>query len=369
MTTPDKASLHAVTAKDILAILDRYQYPNTVRRIINKENLLPTGLLNRLQASYPQHSGLLETKPFLFKDQANYKGLTGFRRVCDILKENGIQLSKIKERELFIEVYRFLATRHTLNTINWDDYETDSIYQLVLPQPGMIDAEITRTYVNARSNAQRSRIVKGYLKQTNPHDGKQLLNKPWFENDAGGIEFLDGSQHKYPQCQLVFDRTTQNCFSFCTYCFRHAQVRGDEDMFIQEDVGQIHRYLKRHPEVTDILITGGDAGFIPVKRLEEYVLPLIDDPALRHIQTVRLGSRSLTYHPELVLSTRYNKMLALFDTLYDNGIQVAWMAHFSTPRELLNPGTIAAVRRLKARGVMIRSQSPIMNHISLFKDK
>ena len=369
MTTPDKASLHAVTAKDILAILDRYQYPNTVRRIINKENLLPTGLLNRLQASYPQHSGLLETKPFLFKDQANYKGLAGFRRVCDILKENGIQLSKIKERELFIEVYRFLATRHTLNTINWDDYETDSIYQLVLPQPGMIDAEITRTYVNARSNAARSRIVKGYLKQTNPHDGKQLLNKPWFENDAGGIEFLDGSQHKYPQCQLVFDRTTQNCFSFCTYCFRHAQVRGDEDMFIQEDVGQIHRYLKRHPEVTDILITGGDAGFIPVKRLEEYVLPLIDDPALRHIQTVRLGSRSLTYHPELVLSTRYNKMLALFDTLYDNGIQVAWMAHFSTPRELLNPGTIAAVRRLKAHGVMIRSQSPIMNHISLFKDK
>ena len=369
MTTPDKASLHAVTDKDILAILDRYQYPNTVRRIINKENLLPTGLLNRLQASYPQHSGLLETKPFLFKDQANYKGLAGFRRVCDILKENGIQLSKIKERELFIEVYRFLATRHTLNTINWDDYETDSIYQLVLPQPGMIDAKIIQAYVNARSNAARSRIVKGYLKQTNPHDGKQLLNKPWFENDAGGIEFLDGSQHKYPQCQLVFDRTTQNCFSFCTYCFRHAQVRGDEDMFIQEDVGQIHRYLKRHPEVTDILITGGDAGFIPVKRLEEYVLPLIDDPALRHIQTVRLGSRSLTYHPELVLSTRYNKMLALFDTLYDNGIQVAWMAHFSTPRELLNPGTIAAVRRLKAHGVMIRSQSPIMNHISLFKDK
>ena len=68
----------------------------------------------------------------------------------------------------------------------------------------------------------------------------QLLNKPWLETDDGGIEILEGSQHKYPQDQLVFDHTTQNCFAFCTYCFRHAQVRGDDDMFIQEDIAQIH---------------------------------------------------------------------------------------------------------------------------------
>ena len=45
------------------------------------------------------------------------------------------------------------------------------------------------------------------------------------------------------------------------------------------------------------------------------------------------------------------------------------MAHFSTPRELLNPGTLAAIRRLQNHGVVIRSQSPIMNHISLFTDE
>jgi L-lysine 2,3-aminomutase len=45
---------------------------------------------------------------------------------------------------------------------------------------------------------------------------------------------------------------------------------------------------------------------------------------------------------------------------------MAWMAHFSTPRELLNPRTLAAIRRLKAHGVVVRSQSPIMNHISLY---
>ncbi len=51
------------------------------------------------------------------------------------------------------------------------------------------------------------------MEETNPHDGKQLLNKPWLETEDGGIEILEGSQHKYPQCQLVFDQTTQNCFA------------------------------------------------------------------------------------------------------------------------------------------------------------
>ena len=75
------------------------------------------------------------------------------------------------------------------------------------------------------------------MQDINPHDGKQLLNKPRFVDDDGHDEVVDGCQHKYPQIALVFDRTTQNCFSFCTYCVRHAQVRGDEDMFLQEDVG------------------------------------------------------------------------------------------------------------------------------------
>ncbi len=45
------------------------------------------------------------------------------------------------------------------------------------------------------------------------------------------------------------------------------------------------------------------------------------------------------------------------------------MNHFSTPRELLNPATIAAVRRLQAHHAVLRSQSPMMKHISLFPDE
>jgi len=355
---------------DLKAMMDRYGYSPEERAIIERENLLPLGLLGRLQAQYPQHSGLLETAPFLFTDHRRYAGLQGFRDVLAVLERNGIQIGAVRERELFIETYRFLATRHALNSINWQRFETDSLFQLVFPQPGMMPAETVAAYLAAADDAGRQRIVEAHIREhSNPHDGNQLLNTPWLEGAAGEREFLAGSQHKYPQCQLIFDKSTQDCFAFCTYCFRHAQVRGDEDMFLQEDIGQVHAYLRQHPEITDILITGGDAGYLPVARLRQYALPLLSDPALLHVRTIRLGSRALSYSPEMILSPKYDKMLDLFAELTNNGLQVAWMAHFSTPREVLNPSTIAAIRRLQSRGVIIRSQSPIMKHISLFLDE
>ncbi len=354
---------------DVKNVIARYNYSDDTRTIIEKEKLLPTGLLTRLQSCYPQHSSLMESSKFIFTDKEHYSGLKGFREIVEILKSKGTDIDNIKERELFIEVYRFMITKHALNAINWNDFTNDSIFQLVFPQPSMINPDTTQSYISAKTPEARKKIIEAYFHKTNPHDGKQKLNKPWFKNDQGELEIVEGSQHKYPQCQLVFDKTTQSCFAFCNYCFRHAQVRGDEDMFIQHEIKQIHDYLKVHKEVTDLLITGGDAGHMPFERLEQYLVPIINDPELIHIKTIRLGSRALTYHPEMILCNEYDKFLDLFDQLYNNGIQITWMAHFSTPREILNTSTIAAIRRLQSHHVMIRSQSPIMNHISLFTDE
>ena len=358
--------INDVSAADIEQMQDIYGYSDETRQIIKNENLLPLGLISRLHASYPQHSGLLDKEAHMFHEKDQYTGLSGFREVVKILEANNIHIGDIVERELFVEVYRFLATKHSLNSIDWTNFYEDSVFQLVMPQPNMINEETVGLYLGATTE-DKKQIVSDYQEKTSPHDGNQQLNKPWFENEQGEIEFLDGSQHKYPQCQLIFDKTTQNCFSFCTYCFRHAQVRGDEDMFIQKEIDQIHRYLRVHKEVTDMLITGGDGGYMPASRLEQYVTPLMEDRELLHIKTVRLATRSLTFQPEMILSSKYDKMLAVFDKLHENGIQLAWMAHFSTPRELLNPTTIAAIRRLQRHGVVIRSQSPMMNHISLFE--
>jgi lysine 2,3-aminomutase len=353
---------------DLQEMIDHYEYSEETRLIIEKENLLPQGLLNRLHKNFPHSSGIFRPVEFFFKGRHQYAGKRGFREIVKILLDNGIDIGHIEARELFIDVYRFMATKHVLNAIDWTNFAKDSLFQLVFPQPGMIDPDTVKKYSEAQSEEERKKIVQDHLRLTNPHDGKQQLNKPWYDNEDGELEIVEGSQHKYPQVHLIFDKTTQSCFAFCTYCFRHAQVRGDEDMFIQRETKPVHDYIKKHKEITDILITGGDAGYMPIERLEEYLLPVIDHPELSHIKTIRLGTRVLTYHPELILTREYEKILNLFRKLIDNGIQVAFMSHFSTPREVLNISTIAAIRRLKACGVTLKSQSPVMNHISLFTD-
>jgi lysine 2,3-aminomutase len=354
---------------NIKDLLDRNQFTDEIKTIISDENLLPVGLLNRLHNSFKEHSGIMDESKLMFTDKEHFSGLKGFRDIIATLNANGIDIGHIEERELFIKIYRFLATKHVLNTIDWHNFENDLIFQLVFPQPGMIKPEAFKAYQAAKSEADKEQLVKDYIiSNTNPHDGKQLLNKPWYEDENDQLVILDGSQHKYPQIHLIFDKTTQSCFSFCTYCFRHAQVRGDEDMFNQKDIQPAVEYIGRHKEITDVLFTGGDGAYLKYDRLVAYTKPFIEDPEFAHIRTIRIGSRALTFEPEMILTKDYEKTLEWFKTLIDNGIQVAWMAHFSTPREVLNPATIAAIRRLRSYNVLIRSQSPIMNHISLFTD-
>ncbi len=348
-------------------LMDRNQFSDETKAIIEQENLLPIGLLNRLHNNYEHYSGIMDDSDLMFTTKNHYSGLKGFREIVATLNENGIDIGHIEERELFINIYRFLATKHVLNTIDWDNFEDDLIFQLVFPQPGMVKPEAFKAFMAAGSEEEKKKLIDDYIKSnTNPHDGKQLLNKPWYEDENDGLVILDGSQHKYPQVQLIFDKTTQSCFAFCTYCFRHAQVRGDEDMFNQKEIKPVVDYIRQHKEVTDVLVTGGDGAYMPYDRFVAYTKPFIEDPEFSHIKTLRVGTRVLTFHPELILTKDYEKTLDWFKTLIDNGVQVAVMAHFSTPREILNPATVAAIRRLRSYGILIKSQSPIMNHISLF---
>jgi lysine 2,3-aminomutase len=358
------------TPTHVEELMQHHGLAESARQIIRDENLLPTSLLKRLQRNYPQHSMLTTASRNLFAHGKNkYSGLKGFREVIAVLEENGIHLTHIKERELFVEVYAFLATKHVLDTVDWDNFQTDPIFQLVIPQPNMINKAVVDEYASIEDDAERMKMVVSYRNKTNPHDGKQLLNRPSFVSEDGEWEAVDGGQHKYPPVFLLLDKTTQGCFAYCTYCFRHAQVRGDDDMFIQDDVVQVQNYWRKHKEITDILITGGDAGYMPGWRFEAYLRPIMDDPELQHIRTIRIASRALTYEPGVIVSETYNQTLALLKEVIDHGIQVIWVAHFSTPKELMNIHTLAAIRRLRANAIRIRSQSPVMNHISLYMDE
>ena len=89
------------------------------RDVIINENLAPDTLLQRLHNVFPQHSLLNRTSHSMFADAKNkYFGLAGFKQVCSILEKNGIFLTHMQEREFFLQVYAFLATKHILSTID-----------------------------------------------------------------------------------------------------------------------------------------------------------------------------------------------------------------------------------------------------------
>lgn len=107
-----------------------------------------------------------------------------------------------------------MVTAYVLNLIDWDNYQNDPLFYLTFPQPDMVREHARQKILAASTDEEREAIIKEYINETNPHDGKQKLNKPTYINENGELELLDGLQHKYAPVVLILDEQTQNCFGF-----------------------------------------------------------------------------------------------------------------------------------------------------------
>jgi KamA family protein len=249
--------------------------------------------------------------------------------------------------------------------IDWADAPDDPIYRLVFPQPDMLPADDVRELsgliasgapkerVNAKAHEVRMRL--------NPHPAGQLvLNAPSLDGRP-----LPGLQHKYPETVLFFPRQGQTCHAYCTYCFRWAQFVDEPDLkMATDDIGTLVAYLRQHSEVTSVLITGGDPMIMGEPVLRRYIEPLLD-PSLEHIESIRIGTKSLAYWPQrYVTDPDADATLELFEKVADSGKTLALMAHFSHPRELEPELAGKAARRIRDAGGIIRTQAPLIRSIN-----
>jgi len=263
-------------------------------------------------------------------------------------------------------VLPFRTNSYVVDTlIDWDAAPDDPIFRLVFPQAAMLDAadvnRIARLLVNGAPEAELRQAVREIRMRLNPHPAGQLaLNVPEL-----GEEQLPGVQHKYRETVLVFPRQGQTCHSYCTYCFRWAQFVDEPGLKIAtSDIDRITGYLRRHREVTSVLITGGDPMIMGAGVLRRYVEPLLG-PGLEHVDSIRIGSKSLAYWPQrFVTDPDAEDTLRLFEQVVATGRTLAFMAHFSHPREL-EPAVVAeAVRRIRGTGAVIRTQAPLIRTIN-----
>src|SRR5690554_2116111 len=88
-------------------------------------------------------------------------------------------------------------------------------------------------------------------------------------------------------------------------------------------------------------------------------------PELDHLQTIRIGTKSLTFWPQrFVTDDDADEVLALFKKLVDGGKHIAFMAHFNHWQEMETPIVREAIRRIRATGAVIRAQAPLVKHIN-----
>ena len=270
------------------------------------------------------------------------------------------------EVRVVARILPFRVNQYVLDQlIDWENAETDPIFLLTFPQKDMLEPEafdrmagLMRTGADSKSIHALATQIR---RQLNPHPAGQMeLNIPVLDDQQ-----LTGMQHKYHETVLFFPSQGQVCHSYCTFCFRWAQFVGDKSLrFSSNEVDNLYGYLKRHKEVSDLLITGGDPMVMKTRHLKYYLEPLLDR-SVQHVQTLRIGSKSLTYWPHrFVTDDDADDLLRLLERLVRAGKHVAFMAHFNHWKEMESNMTRQAIRRIRDTGAEIRCQGPLLAKIN-----
>ena len=270
------------------------------------------------------------------------------------------------EMQVVARVLPFRVNQYVIDElIDWQKVPTDPMFQLTFPQRGMLKPEHYQRVADAMRNELGAADLKALISEVraelNPHPAGQLEhNIPKLDG-----EVVEGLQHKYRETVLFFPSSGQVCHSYCTFCFRWAQFVGDKDLKIAaRESNQLQDYLRAHPEVTDVLVTGGDPMVMKTRNLRAYLEQLLSDE-FAHVRTIRIGTKALTFWPQRFVSDDdAEDLLALFAEIQAAGKHLALMAHYNHWKELEPEVAREAIRRVRQTGAQIRAQGPLLAHIN-----
>lgn len=217
------------------------------------------------------------------------------------------------------EKYVFRANDYYLGLINWDD-PADPIRQLIIPR----DEELNDWGALDASNEARYTVDKGV-------------------------------QHKYPHTVLLL--CNEVCGAYCRYCFR-KRLFMDENDEVTKDVSAGIRYIREHPEVTNVLLTGGDPLLMSTRRLVEIFEQL---RAIPHVRIIRIGSKMPAFDPFRILNDE--ALREAFRKYSTPTKRIYLMAHFDHPRELTDEA-IAGIDAYIKSGVICVNQCPLIKGVN-----
>ena len=161
---------------------------------------------------------------------------------------------------------------------------------------------------------------------------------------------VPGLVHRYPDRVLFL--VTDRCASYCRYCTRSRVVSGVGEQHLETQWEPAFKYLEKHTEIRDVLLSGGDPLLFSDDRLDKILTRLRSIP---HIQFIRIGSRIPIFLPQRItpgLCTMLKKHHPLFISIHTNH-----------PRELTTE-VRDALGRLADAGIPLGNQSVILRGVN-----
>lgn len=161
---------------------------------------------------------------------------------------------------------------------------------------------------------------------------------------------VPGLTHRYPDRVLLL--ITDMCAMYCRHCTRR-RFAGQQDKGLPIDrIDAAIEYIKKHPEVRDVLLSGGDCLLVSDERLE-YIISRLR--AIDHVEIIRLGSRTPVVMPQRI-TPQLVEMLKKYHPIWLN-------THYNHPKEL-TPEARKALERLANAGIPLGNQSVLLKGIN-----
>jgi lysine 2,3-aminomutase len=179
------------------------------------------------------------------------------------------------------------------------------------------------------------------------HTASWELSDPCGEDSHSPVP---GLVHRYPDRVLFL--VTDRCASYCRYCTRSRLVSNASGYDFHADFDKQLAYIEQHPEVRDVLLSGGDPLLFSDEKLE-YLLSRLR--AIRHVEFLRIGTRIPIFLPQRI-TTELCAMLRQFHPLFVS-------IHANHPRELTTEAR-DALGRLADAGIPLGNQSVLLKHVN-----
>jgi len=161
---------------------------------------------------------------------------------------------------------------------------------------------------------------------------------------------VPGLVHRYPDRVLFL--VTDRCAAYCRYCTRSRLVSNAQDYNFHPEYEQGLRYIEAHPEIRDVLLSGGDPLLLSDKKLEHLISRLREIP---HVEFIRIGSRIPVFLPQRITP----ELCEIF-----RKYGPVWMSiHVNHPREC-TAELRAACERLSFAGVPLGNQSVLLKGVN-----